>query len=128
MTFEQAIEQLKDLRRDRESFLKSSHDEVWQDDIDALDVAIRTLDTALKSQYISLPCAVGDKVWHISDGDIHYGVAEWFDMDKDKQWCVTVINPPKEFNFIRFEDFGSTAFLTREEAEAKIKGESRNEH
>lgn len=44
MNNKQAIEQLKDLKKDRESFLTKDADEVYTKDIEAIDIAIRTLE------------------------------------------------------------------------------------
>lgn len=44
MTVEEAIEQLKDLRKDRESFNKEDADEVYKKDIQAIDCAINVLE------------------------------------------------------------------------------------
>lgn len=44
MNNKQAIEQLKDLRMDRKSFLTEDSDEVYTKDIEALDIAIKALE------------------------------------------------------------------------------------
>lgn len=49
MNNKQAIEQLKDLRKDRESFITDDADEVYKKDIEALDIVIKALEgTALE--------------------------------------------------------------------------------
>lgn len=53
MTIDEAIEQLKDLRKDRESFAKSDEPgEVFEQDIEAIDVALEHMDK--HGTYISM--------------------------------------------------------------------------
>lgn len=53
MTIEEAITQLKDLRKDRESFAKSDEPgEVFEQDIEAIDVALEHMDK--HGTYISM--------------------------------------------------------------------------
>lgn len=53
MTIEEAIAQLKDLRKDRESFAKSDEPgEVFEQDIEAIDVALEHMDK--HGTYISM--------------------------------------------------------------------------
>lgn len=84
-----------------------------------------------------LPCKVGDTVW------TNLGMSGWYFRDKDKPYIAKVVfvglNNSKEmggglFNVVyvkgehmlqfRFADIGKTVFLTREEAEAALKGEN----
>ncbi|ALS17782.1 hypothetical protein [Clostridium butyricum] len=44
MDNKQVIEQLKDLKKDRESFLTEGADEVYKKDIEAIDIAICVLE------------------------------------------------------------------------------------
>lgn len=43
MTINEAIEQLKDLRDDRKSFLNSGDPEIYKADIEAIDIALEAL-------------------------------------------------------------------------------------
>lgn len=44
MNNKQAVEQLKDLKKDRESFITKDADEIYKKDIEALDIAIKALE------------------------------------------------------------------------------------
>ena len=77
------------------------------------------------------PCKVGDTVYNIEYNII---IKKWYVV---KKWYVDSINNTGEcwncklksnknkykydFRFVRFDDFGKTVFLTKEEAEAKLK-------
>lgn len=85
-----------------------------------------------KSQYIKLPCKVGDTVFVIDDrrgiikcivNDMHLGLAQeiygalfYYEQIADE--------PPELVDVFDFDenDFGKTVFLTREEAEKALKG------
>lgn len=73
-----------------------------------------------QSRLIELPCKVGDTVWSL-DLDVH-----WVEHFKVTDITVTehgigIENPYLGYGF-DVEDFGKTVFLTREEAEAALKG------
>lgn len=50
ITIEEAIEQLKDLRKDRESFNEEDADEVYKKDIQAIDYAITVLERVKQNE------------------------------------------------------------------------------
>lgn len=110
--------------------------------INGIDVENTTLKKELccgefkdKSRFIELPCKVGDVVYVIKNNKIcakdivyynkiHSRVAEqneeyWHCVDKDR---ISI-------NVITFypENIGKTVFLTKEEAEAKVKGVDNND-
>lgn len=51
MKLKEAIEQLKDLKRDRESFLENNkeHDNIFKKDIEAIDIVLQELEKSQKT-------------------------------------------------------------------------------
>lgn len=93
-----------------------------------LDVApgrLRELARAEKDgRLVVLPCKIGDKIHYIAEnGRIDFAFVRWFDTNEG--WTVAADNAPRAPLFFKFEDFGKTVFLTREEAEADF-GEGKN--
>lgn len=73
---------------------------------------------------VVLPCKVGDVVFGFhGEKTILPMVAKWIETNTDG-WCIAAQYTPMAPKFYRFSDFGKTVFLTREEAEATLKGES----
>lgn len=68
-----------------------------------------------KSLFVELPCKVGDKVYVIADGIWHCQEVWQFRYDICGLFVKTVGIYPYDF------EWGETAFLTREEAEKKLK-------
>lgn len=90
-----------------------------------LDVApgrLRELSQAEKDgRLVVLPCKIGDKIHYIAEnGRIDFAFVRWFDTNEG--WTVAADNAPRAPLFFKFEDFGKTVFLTREEAEAALGG------
>ena len=56
-----------------------------------------------QGRLIELPCAVGDTVWFVGVQHNHYFITEY------------------AFEIFMFDDIGNRIFLTKEEAEAKLK-------
>ena len=56
-----------------------------------------------QGRLIELPCAVGDTVWFVGQQLNHYFITEY------------------AFDIFMFDDIGNRIFLTKEEAEAKLK-------
>ena len=77
-------------------------------------------DHLLDNGIVVPPVKVGDKVWLISENgsyvyDIDVEIVFW---DRDGCYIET-----RQHDGFTDEDFGKTVFLTREEAEVKLKGE-----
>ena len=71
---------------------------------------------------VVLPCKVGDVVYGFhQERTILPMVAKWIETDTDG-WTVAAQYVPMAPKFYLFSDFGKTVFLTREEAEAALKG------
>ena len=69
---------------------------------------------------VVLPCKVGDVVYGFhQERTILPMVAKWIETDTDG-WTVAAQYVPMAPKFYLFSDFGKTAFLTREEAEAAL--------
>lgn len=88
-----------------------------------------------EGKLLKLPCAVGDTVWYISEKtekqgrkNIKVSFVEKGTVDNIIVGCAMVpqINVCNDENiwttFDSVEDFGKTVFLTKEEAEAALKG------
>ena len=67
---------------------------------------------------VVLPCKVGDHVW--ADG--REAIVVWFFGYKTERYLHAQFLDNAEYTDIPFYEFGKTVFLTREEAEAALKG------
>ena len=79
-------------------------------------------DYLLANGVIVPPCKVGDKVWFIRDSTILLSMAKWIETNA-YGWCVCCEYPPMSTFAFKFDDFGKTVFLTREDAEKALRGE-----
>lgn len=79
-----------------------------------------------EGRLLVLPCKVGDTVYTIIDGKIyegevyHISYSDYYGKVTSAVW--TKIDFLTASIGAAFEDFGKTAFFTREEAEARLKG------
>ena len=73
-----------------------------------------------EGRLLVLPCKVGDTVYWLRETAILPVYIEWFETNVDG-WCACGKYPPMAAPTFKFEDFGKTVFLTREEAEAALK-------
>lgn len=67
---------------------------------------------------VALPCKVGDHVW--ADG--REAIVVWFFGYKTERYLHAQFLDNAEYTDIPFYEIGKTVFLTREEAEAALKG------
>lgn len=82
-----------------------------------------------KSKYIELPCKVGDKVYVIKNNKIHTKDVVYYNKihsriaEQNEEYWHCVDKDRISINTITFypEDFGKTVFLTKSEAEQKLK-------
>lgn len=103
-----------------------------------LDMAAIIADVMIEKGVIVPPCKVGDTVYRIWSAGKHGKSIANFVVTNVSQiapniWIVryqkqskTLTSYPTIYQ-CNFEDFGKTVFLTREEAEAKLKGDN-DEH
>ena len=79
---------------------------------------------------ISLPCKVGDTIWYISyiriEEDRAINILEEWDVEKidiynDSIICRLTHKGTDHYNTARNDEFGKSWFLTKAEAEAKLK-------
>lgn len=75
---------------------------------------------------VRLPCKVGDTIYVIHDGKIWDGEVYHISYS-DYYGKITATAHVKRGISAAFEHFGTIVFLTREEAEAALKGEKNNE-
>lgn len=72
---------------------------------------------------VKLSCKVGDTIWYVEEDDDDYPIKLEIDAisrnDSDT-WYYTYDNDSNRYRFID-SDFGETVFLTKEEAEMKLK-------
>ena len=78
-------------------------------------------DYLLANGVIVPPCKVGDTVWFIRNNTILPTMAKWIETNT-YGWCVCCEYPPMSTFSFRFDDFGKTVFITREEAEQALRG------
>lgn len=85
---------------------------------------VELMEAEKDGRLVVLPCKVGDVVFGFhGEKTILPMVAKWIETNTDG-WCIAAQYTPMAPKFYRFSDFGKTVFLTREEAEATLKGES----
>ena len=91
---------------------------------DAINFIRKYEDAEEQERLVMLPCKIGDKVFRVVSkclGAIQcpfnggYGLNRCYNCD--------AFVKEESFSFFMFEDIGKTIFLTREEAEAAMKGE-----
>ena len=82
-----------------------------------------------KSLFVELPCKVGDEIYYLTSIDtekelnvkeIFCGTVQAFGCDEKDIW-LSVKYTNGLFYHHKSEDFGKTVFLTKEEAEVKLK-------
>ena len=84
-------------------------------------------DAEEQGRLVMLPCKIGDKVFRVVSkclGAIQCPFEGGYGLDRCYN-CDTFIKE-ESFSFSMFEDIGKTIFLTREEAETAMKGESKD--
>ena len=108
-------------------------DELWESacepDCEEIDAVYRKLkdyeDLEEQGRLIKLPCKVGDVVYvkMASYSKTHYAEAEVRDFVHfiSHGFCVVVTSKYFDKENIPFSEFGKTVFLTKAEAEAKLK-------
>ena len=123
--------------RERLICLIKNAEKAFPNDKPVLDIEEFVADYLLANGVIVPPCKVGDTVYEINKmclGCIHFtdsGYSDWcectldddklmFECDFDKECIYEII--PKNFGYEMIGNFGKTVFLTREEAEAALKG------
>ena len=80
-----------------------------------------------KANFVELPCKVGERVYSIrKDTKVIYEcvVCEFIfkkHYDKLEKECKVYILEDNRFTYFDFSSFGKTVFLTKEEAEAKLR-------
>lgn len=88
-------------------------------------------DHLLANGVIVPPCKAGDKVYFVNERcdenadeyiDISVGEVVSFSMQKEGLWAYCRYEDGLTYWHIVDEDFGKTVFLTKEEAEAALKG------
>lgn len=88
--------------------------------LDPMGCGYKCPDFKDKSRFIELPCKVGDTVYvirKIPNSVIKPFITE----EKIEPWAVTYENIMGGHSRILIEEFNNSVFLTKEEAEAKLK-------
>lgn len=92
-------------------------------------IAEQCVDFKDKSKYIELPCKVGDEVYVIKNNKIHTKDVVYYNKihsriaEQNEEYWHCVDKDRISINAITFysENFGKTVFLTKSEAEQKLK-------
>lgn len=92
---------------------------------EVLDGVSDWYDAHKEERLLVLPCKIGDTVYWLREPAILPVYIEWFVANADG-WCACGKYPPMSILAFKFDDFGKTVFLTREEAEAALKKEEPN--
>ncbi|MBS5131795.1 MAG: hypothetical protein KHY96_01350 [Lachnospiraceae bacterium] len=77
-----------------------------------------------QGKLLKLPCKVGDEIFIPIDfqGKVHHGVIIGVEYSKIRKSFVAVVRTDDDFLcYEKFEDFGKTAFLNRNQAEEALK-------
>lgn len=83
--------------------------------------AEKIADRLLAEGVIVPPCKVGDRIYYIdSTNFIDCEVVKQVSINHHGEWLVLL-----DHSCIGFDEIGKTVFLTREEAEAKLKGDNK---
>jgi hypothetical protein len=90
---------------------------------EAIDKLAAYEDAEEQGRLVILPCKVGDTIYVIFDGKIWDGKVYRISYS-DYYGKITATAWVKQGISAAFEHFGKTVFLTREEAEAALKGET----
>ena len=95
--------------------------------ISKLGECMRLLKAEEQGRLVVLPCKMKDTLFMIKDGEIYSGTVRFlrWEYHKDRGVRSDIAANPNPYFAIgaSFDDFGKTVFLTREEAEAALKGE-----
>ena len=90
----------------------------------------RIIDVFLANGVIVLPCKVGDKIYFVDEVcdenaneylDINVGEVVSFSIQKEGLWMYCRYENGLTYWHLVADELGKTVFLTREEAEAKLK-------
>lgn len=125
MTIKETIEILKDLR---------IYDDDCETDVEALTIAIDTLEKLEEGKLIELPCKVGDEVYYLGGhyerhktkvyvDEIKKGIVDHITIGQKGVPQIDVCDDENVWTtFDGVDDFGKTIFLTKEEAEKALEG------
>lgn len=97
-----------------------------KEEIDAVYQKLKEYeDLEEQGRLIKLPCKVGDTVWYVDDDDDNYPIKLGIDTisRNDNKNIYYYANDDVHYGKFGFidSDFGKTVFLTKSEAEAKLK-------
>ena len=101
--------------------------------IDALKNRLAELEDKIENKtLIELPCKVGDTVWEIfyskyEERILELEVTQIVMLEKISYRCKTKTRCLYSYGWVKNEDFGKTVFLTKAEAEKKLKELQRND-
>lgn len=102
----------------------------WHEQYDALSILAHYEDLEEQGRLIELPCKVGDTVWNVNEYVEGFKIRpmEIVLMEigvKGKKYIFSVYTDDYDNDELvqsyGFDDFGNVLFLTKEEAEAKLK-------
>ena len=111
------------LSPEKVSWMKEVVEAAFDNDTSRIERAHNLHVADKEGRVVVLPCKVGDTVWRIvRDGELHITRDEVRDMcfADDMTLCVELVGGRVTFT----EKFGKTVFLSREEAEKAMKGET----
>lgn len=92
---------------------------------EVLTHALDLLEADGEERLIKLPCKPGTTVYRIVDMKNHSAFNDFIAESKTMEFGVPYETIMGTIAMIKMDDFGKTAFLTREEAEEKLKGEKK---
>ena len=74
-----------------------------------------------EGRLLILPCKAGDRVYIHAGFEVFQGVVDRVSISRGFKEIIVILPDRLRFGY-KFEDVGKTVFLTREEAEAALRG------
>lgn len=94
------------------------------------DAIADNADCLLANGVIVPPCQVGDTVYYFVGNEIYHGTIDTFRIDTKENWYIAYCKTDYILTGqikLAFWEFGKTVFLTKEEAEQKLKEVNSND-
>lgn len=110
--------------RDRLIELVDKAKEEYANDITDHTETDYIVETLLNEGAILPPCKVGDAVYYFVGNEIYHGTIDTFQIDTKENWYIAYCKTDYILTGqikLAFWEFGESVFLSREEAEAKLK-------
>lgn len=116
------------IKQPQSEYIATVYDEQLRINNEVLDRLCELEDKIENGTLIELPCKVGDEIYHLSDKKISKETVKQIkyiidngEIDLLNSYIMTDDIYSKDYNFYRFSKFGKSIFLTKTEAENRLK-------